>query len=425
MAKIEHMKARQILDARGNPTLEVEVFTESGCCGRAAVPAGASVGSHEAHELRDLDQSRYLGRGVTKAMNHVIHTIQPALRGLSIFDQCVIDHILIDLDSTPNRSKLGANSILATSLAVAKAAANELHLPLYFYLGGMQASLLPTPMVNIINGGAHADNVLDIQEFMVVPMKGPTFSEALRRCVEIFHHLGSILKEKGYNTNVGNEGGYAPNLNSNEEAITLIMEAIEQAGYQPGVDISIALDIASSELYDAATQQYHFKWSRGGTFSPEAWMNLLEKWVNSYPICSIEDAMAEDDWQGWRVLTSKLGDKIQLVGDDLFVTQLDRLQKGTKQQIANAILIKMNQVGTISETLAVVQLAKSNGYKTIISHRSGETEDTAIADFAVALNAGQIKTGSVTRTDRTAKYNQLLRIEEKLGPQACFLNNIQ
>jgi len=423
MSIIKNIYARQILDSRGNPTIEVDVCTEQGLVGRAAVPSGASTGQHEAIELRDKDNNTYLGRGIQKAVKHVKDIIAPALLGKSVFNQQAIDTLLIELDGTLNKARLGANAILGTSIAVAKAAAVSLNIPLYQYIGGINAHILPTPMINILNGGAHADNNVDIQEFMVMPIKANSFAEALRMGVEIFHQLGRILKDKGLSTNVGDEGGYAPSLSSNEAAMELILQAIEKAGYQPGEDIGIALDAASTEFYQTEKEVYHFKKSTGIKLTSTELVDFWKNWVQKYPIISIEDGMAEDDWEGWHQLTQAIGSKVQLVGDDLFVTNTKRLAKGIEQNIANAVLIKMNQVGTLSETLDTVALAKKHGYQNIISHRSGETEDSTIADLAVALNAGQIKTGSVSRTDRTAKYNQLLRIEEALGTYASFVGN--
>lgn len=420
MSNINNIQARQILDSRGNPTIEVEIGTEQGFVGRAAIPSGASTGEHEAIELRDNKSSLYLGKGVQQAIKHVKELIAPALIGKCVFDQRSIDALLIKMDGTPNKRHLGANAMLGVSLAAAKAAANTLAIPLYQYLGGINAHVLPTPMINILNGGAHANNNLDIQEFMIVPFKAPTFAEALRMGVEVFHHLGIILRKSGLSTNVGDEGGFAPSLASNEEAMELIIKAIEKAGYKPGKEISIALDSASSEFYEPKEGIYHFKKSTGRKLTPTELVSFWKEWVQTYPILSIEDGMAENDWDGWRQLTEAVGEQVQLVGDDLFVTQVDKLQQGIERKVANAILIKINQVGTLTETLDTVELAKRNSYRTVISHRSGETEDTTIADLAVALNAGQIKTGSVSRTDRTAKYNQLLRIEEHLGKSASF-----
>jgi enolase len=420
MSAIKNIHARQILDSRGNPTIEVDVLTERGYLGRAAVPSGASTGQHEAIELRDKDNSVYLGKGVQKAIKHVKEIIAPALTRLSVFDQRAIDALLIELDGTINKAHLGANAILGTSIAVAKAAAMSLNIPLYQYLGGVNAHILPVPMINIFNGGAHADNNVDIQEFMIVPTKAESFSEALRMSVEVFHQLGYLLQEKGFSTNVGDEGGFASNLPSNQAAMEFILRAIEKAGYKPGEDIGIAVDAASSEFYQPEQRVYHFKKSTGQQFSSLELVEFWKQWLQKYPIISIEDGMAEDDWEGWHQLTQAIGAQVQLVGDDLFVTNTNRIKKGIDQKVANAVLIKMNQVGTLSETLNAVILATKHGYQNIISHRSGETEDNTIADLAVALNVGQIKTGSVSRTDRTAKYNQLLRIEETLGTHACF-----
>ncbi len=420
MSKLKDIHARQILDSRGNPTIEVEVWTKDGAVGRAAVPSGASNGRHEALELRDGDDSKYLGRGVQKSINHVKEVLRNALIGLSVFDQGILDHLMIELDGTPNKSKLGANTILGTSLAIAKAAAHEVKMPLYRYLGGVNANILPTPMINILNGGMHADNAIDFQEFMIMPVKADSFSEALRMGVEVFHHLGKLLKAKGFSTNVGDEGGFAPNFDNHEKAIEFILKAIEKAGYRPGEDIFVALDPAASTFYDLQAKCYHFKKSSGKKLSSEELVAFWQGWVHQYPILSIEDGMAEDDWEGWCQLTAAVGNKVQLVGDDLFVTNTARLQKGIDIQAANAILIKMNQIGTLSETMETVKLATRNAYNSIISHRSGETEDSTIADLAVALNTGQIKTGAVSRAERTAKYNQLLRIEEALGPHAQF-----
>jgi enolase len=420
MSYIANIHARQILDSRGNPTVEVEVLTENEYLGRAAVPSGASTGVHEAVELRDNDKKTYDGKGVLNAVNNVNTTIADELIGWDVADQTGIDQKMIDLDGTENKSKLGANAILAVSLAVAKAAALEANLPLYRYIGGTNAKILPMPMMNILNGGAHADNKIDFQEFMVMPIGASSFSEALRWGVEIFHSLKSVLKKNGYSTNVGDEGGFAPNIQSNEEAIETVLKAIEKAGYKAGTDVAIAMDPAVSEMYNADKQVYHFHKSDGKELAREKMVDFWEKWVNQYPIISIEDGMAEDDWEGWKLMTERLGKKIQLVGDDLFVTNVKRLQKGIDEHIANALLVKVNQIGSLTETINAVSLAQNNGYNTIMSHRSGETEDTTIADLAVALNCGQIKTGSASRTDRIAKYNQLLRIEEILGESAVF-----
>lgn len=420
MLLIEDIIAREILDSRGNPTIEVDVILEDGTYGRAAIPSGASTGTQEAVELRDGDKSRYLGKGVQKAVKNVNETIADNLVGLDPFDQVKIDNILIELDGTDNKSNLGANAILGVSLAVAKAAANALGMPLYRYIGGTNAKVLPVPMMNIINGGKHADNNVDFQEFMIMPIGAPKFSEALRMGAEVFHNLKSVLKKKGYNTSVGDEGGFAPNLKSNEEAIEVILEAIQLAGYKPGKEIAIALDPAASELFDADKKKYVFSKSDGSELTPEQMVNYWANWVAKYPIISIEDGMSELDWDGWKLLTDKLGSKIQLVGDDIFVTNPEILAKGIEVGIANSILIKLNQIGTLTETLDTIELAKRAGYTAIISHRSGETEDTTIADLAVATNTGMIKTGSASRTDRLAKYNQLLRIEEELDTTAQF-----
>lgn len=420
MSYIESIHARQILDSRGNPTIEVDVVTESGVLGRAAVPSGASTGSREAIELRDGDKKRYLGKGVMKAVANVNDKIAEEVVGISVFEQSLIDKIMIELDGTPNKGKLGANAILGTSLAVARAAAVEAGQPLYRYLGGVNANTLPVPMMNILNGGSHADNSIDFQEFMVMPIGASTFSEALHMGATVFHTLKKVLHDMGMSTNVGDEGGFAPNLKSNEEAIEVVLKAIEQAGYKPGKDIAIALDPAASEFYDSKTKLYHFKKSSGKKLKPQEMAEYWAKWVSKYPIISIEDGMAEDDWAGWKTLTDKVGKKIQLVGDDLFVTNVKILQEGIDKGIANAILIKVNQIGTLTETIDAVNLARKNSYKSIMSHRSGETEDSTIADLAVALNTGQIKTGSASRSDRMAKYNQLLRIEEELGEVGYF-----
>ena len=420
MSKITNIHARHILDSRGNPTLEVEVSTQEGARGRAAVPSGASTGRHEAFELRDTEHPHYLGRGVQKAINHVSDVLKNALIGVSVFEQGYLDRLMVDLDGTADKSKLGANALLGVSLAIAQAAAQAAQTPLYRYLGGVHAHTLPTPMINILNGGAHADNALDFQEFMIMPVKAPSFSEALRMGVEVFHHLGQLLKAHGLSTNVGDEGGYAPNMAANEAAIELVLQAIEKAGYRPGEDIFIALDPAASAFYDPQEKCYHFKKSSGKKYSSAALVAFWEAWLQQYPIISIEDGMAEDDWEGWRQLTAAVGNQVQLVGDDLFVTNVARLQQGIDTKVANAVLIKMNQVGTLSETMELVQVASKHAYNRVVSHRSGETEDTTIADLAVALNTGQIKTGAVSRSERTAKYNQLLRIEEALGTHAQF-----
>ncbi|NJL12179.1 MAG: phosphopyruvate hydratase [Microscillaceae bacterium] len=419
MSLIDNIVARQILDSRGNPTIEVDVTTEDGDFGRAAVPSGASTGKHEAVELRDGDSAYYLGKGVQLAITHINEVITEEIVGYSVFEQNLIDKIMLDLDGTPNKSKLGANAILGVSLAVARAAAAAANMPLYRYIGGVNANTLPVPMMNILNGGSHADNAIDFQEFMVMPVKAESFSESLRMGVEVFHHLKSVLKSKGLSTNVGDEGGFAPNLSSNVEAIELVLQAIEKAGYRPGEDIFIALDAASSEFYDEESKQYVFA-STGDKLSSSQMAHYWKEWVDKYPILSIEDGMHEDDWAGWKELTQLTSHKVQLVGDDLFVTNVNRLRQGIEQQIANAILIKVNQIGTLTETINTVNLATKNRYKSVMSHRSGETEDTTIADLAVALNTGQIKTGSASRSDRMAKYNQLLRIEEELGDTAFF-----
>jgi len=415
---IVDIQAREILDSRGNPTIEVDVYLESGAMGRAAVPSGASTGENEALELRDGDPKRYLGKGVLKAVENVNNIIADELEGWDAFDQVGIDRFLIQLDGTPNKSRLGANAILGVSLAVAKAVANHLGIPLYRYIGGVNAKVLPVPLMNILNGGKHADNNVDIQEFMIAPVNAPSFSEALRIGVEVFHSLKSVLKSKGYNTAVGDEGGFAPNLKSNVEAIEVILEAIEKSGYKAGVDVYLALDCASSEFYQDG--KYVFFKSDKSQKTSEQMVKFYEELVKQYPIISIEDGMSEHDWEGWKMLTEALGDKVQLVGDDIFVTNIEIFSKGIESGIANSILIKLNQIGTLTETLDCIELAKKNGYTAIVSHRSGETEDTTIADLVVATNVGQIKTGSASRTDRIAKYNQLLRIEEELGEDAVF-----
>ncbi|HEY8934382.1 MAG TPA: phosphopyruvate hydratase [Cyclobacteriaceae bacterium] len=420
MSLIESIHARQILDSRGNPTVEVDVVTESGAFGRAAVPSGASTGTHEAVELRDGDKKSYLGKGVTKAVANVNTKIAPEVVGFDVFDQNLLDKIMIELDGTPTKGKLGANAILGTSLAIAKAAAMEAGMPLYRYIGGVNANTLPVPMMNILNGGSHADNSIDFQEFMVMPIKADTFSEALQMGTEVFHTLKKVLHDKGLSTNVGDEGGFAPNITSNEEAIEVVLKAIEKAGFKPGEDIFIAMDAASSEFYDAKSKTYHFKKSDGKKLKSEEMVEYWAKWAKKYPIISIEDGMAEEDWTGWKGLTDKIGKNVQLVGDDLFVTNVDFLQKGIDMGVANSILVKVNQIGSLTETINAVNLAKRNSYKSIMSHRSGETEDSTIADLAVALNTGQIKTGSASRSDRMAKYNQLIRIEEELGEVAYF-----
>ena len=420
MSEILNVHAREILDSRGNPTIEVEVTTENGFMGRAAVPSGASTGTHEAVELRDEDKGRYLGKGVLNAVNNVNKEIASAIIGRDAFDQRGLDRLMIDLDGTPNKGRLGANAILGVSLAIAKAAAQEAGQPLYRYLGGVNAYVLPVPLMNILNGGSHADNSIDFQEFMVVPVGAETFKEGLRMGVQVFHALKTVLKKKGYSTNVGDEGGFAPNIKSNVEAIDTVMQAIEAAGYKPGVDVMIAMDAAASEFYDSESGMYHFKKSSGEKLSSKDMVKFWSDWCKKYPILSIEDGLAEDDWDGWKSLTEKLGNSTQLVGDDLFVTNVERLQQGIEQEIANSILIKVNQIGSLSETIDAVQLATRNAYTSIMSHRSGETEDVTIADLAVALNCGQIKTGSASRSDRVAKYNQLLRIEEELGANAVY-----
>lgn len=420
MSLIADIKARQILDSRGNPTVEVDVITENGFIGRAAVPSGASTGIHEAAELRDQDKSKYHGKGVLKAVNNVNDLICNELIGSYVFDQNDIDNRMLQLDGTKNKSNLGANAILAVSLAVAKAAAQESNQSLYRYLGGVNANTLPLPMMNILNGGAHADNAIDFQEFMVMPAKADTFSDSLRMGVQIFHELKAVLKSKGYSTNVGDEGGFAPNIKSNEEAIETVLTAIEKAGFKPGEDVYIAMDAAVSELWDEKKGLYVFKKSDKRELSGDEMVDYWKTWVNKYPIVSIEDGCAEDDWDSWKKLTQAIGNKVQLVGDDLFVTNVDRLQRGINEGIANSILVKVNQIGSLTETINAINLATRNSYTNIISHRSGETEDYTIADIAVAMNSGQIKTGSASRSDRMAKYNQLLRIEEELGANAVF-----
>ena len=419
-AMITDIVARQIFDSRGNPTIEVDVRTESGALGRAAVPSGASTGSHEAVELRDEDKSRYMGKGVTKAVANVNDIIAEELLGFDVTDQSLIDKVMLELDGTPNKGRLGANAILGVSLAVARAAAQELGMPLYRYVGGVGASTLPVPMMNILNGGSHADNSIDFQEFMIMPVGAESFSEGLRWGTEVFHHLKAVLKKQGLSTNVGDEGGFAPNIKSNEEAIKVVLQAIEAAGYRPGEDIGIAMDAATSEFYDAKTGLYTFKKSTGDQLTSQQMSDYWADWVKRYPILSIEDGMSEDDWAGWKLHTNSIGQQCQVVGDDLFVTNVERLQQGIDQGIANAILIKVNQIGTLTETIAAINLGRRHGYKSIMSHRSGETEDNTIADLAVALNTGQIKTGSASRSDRMAKYNQLLRIEQELGEVAYY-----
>lgn len=420
MSYILSVYARQILDSRGNPTVEVDVITESGHVGRAAVPSGASTGTHEAAELRDNNKSQYLGKGVQNAVNNVNTVIRENLKGWYIFDQAGIDKKMIELDGSENKANLGANAILGVSLAVAKAAAECSGLQLYKYTGGVNATTLPIPMMNILNGGAHADNGIDFQEFMIMPIGAGSFSEALRMGTEIFHHLKQVLKKQGLSTNVGDEGGFAPNIKSNEDALKYVIQAIESANYRPGEDVYIALDAASSEFYDVKSGKYIFKKSSGEQLSPDEMTNYWAEWCKKYPIISIEDGCAEDDWAGWKMLTEKIGKSVQLVGDDLFVTNVNRLQNGIREGVANSILVKVNQIGTLTETINAVQLAHKNGYTSVMSHRSGETEDTTIADLSVALSCGQIKTGSASRSDRIAKYNQLLRIEEQLGDNAIY-----
>lgn len=418
MSIIYDVKARQILDSRGNPTVEVDVTTENGIIGRAAVPSGASTGTHEAVELRDDDKAVYMGKGVTKAVENVNETLADALRGMDVFDQNLIDSVMLEADGTGNKGKLGANAILGVSMAVAKAAAQESRQSLYRYVGGVNANTLPIPLMNILNGGAHADNKIDFQEFMIMPVGADTFSKALKMGVEVFHNLKSVLKKKGYSTNVGDEGGFAPNIGSNEEAIETVLQAIEAAGYKPGEEIYIAMDAATSEMYKDGVYTFHK--SDGKTMSSDELVAYWANWCKKYPIISIEDGLAEDDWDGWKKLTAEVGDKVQLVGDDLFVTNVQRLSQGIENNIGNSILVKVNQIGSLTETIDAVNMAHRAGYTSVMSHRSGETEDTTIADLAVALNCGQIKTGSASRSDRIAKYNQLLRIEEELGETACF-----
>jgi len=420
MSLIARINARQILDSRGNPTVEVEVYTQNGTMGRAAVPSGASTGVHEAMELRDNDKSLYLGKGVLRAVNNVNTIINEELNGYYIFDQREIDKKLLELDGTANKSNLGANAILGVSLAAAKAAAAEGGMPLYRYVGGMNGTVLPVPMMNILNGGSHADNGIDFQEFMIMPFNAPSFKDSLRMGVEVFHHLKSVLKSKGLSTNVGDEGGFAPDIKNNEDAIKMVIEAIEKAGYKPGVDIWIALDPASSEYYNSEEKVYHFKKSTGDKLTSSEMVSYWKDWCKKYPIVSIEDGMAEDDWDGWGMLTNEIGKNVQLVGDDLFVTNTKRLQMGIDKNTANSILVKVNQIGSLTETSDAIELAYSNNYSAVMSHRSGETEDSTIADLAVAFRTGQIKTGSASRSDRMAKYNQLLRIEEGLGDNAVF-----
>lgn len=421
MSAIIDVHAREILDSRGNPTIEVTVSTEAGAFGTAAVPSGASTGQHEALELRDGDKERYLGKGVLKACANVEDVISESVLGMEVSEQREIDAAMIEVDGTPTKSALGANAILGVSLAVAKAAALERGLPLYRYIGGVNAHLLPVPMMNILNGGSHADNSIDFQEFMIAPVGAPRFSEALRMGVEVFHALKSVLKAKGYSTNVGDEGGFAPNIKSNHEAIETVLQAIEKAGFKAGDEMVIAMDAAATEFYDLEKNVYKLHKSSGEEFTTDQMIQYWKKWCDDYPIYSIEDGLSEDDWEGWTALTKELGHRVQLVGDDLFVTNTERLQRGIGTLAANSILIKLNQIGTLTETIEAVQMAKHNAMTTIISHRSGETEDTTIADLSVALNAGQIKTGSASRSDRVAKYNQLLRIEEELGDSAVYL----
>ena len=419
MSVIESVYAREVLDSRGNPTVEVEVALESGAEGRAIVPSGASTGAFEAVELRDGDKSRYLGKGTQNAVNNVNTIIAPELEGLDAFDQPGIDGLLLELDGTPNKGKLGANAILGVSMAVARAAANELGLPLFQYIGGVNAKQLPVPMMNILNGGEHADNNVDVQEFMILPLGAPCFKEGLRMGAEVFHALKKVLGEKGLACGVGDEGGFAPNLGSNREALELIVEAIKAAGYEPGKDVMLGLDVAASEMYNEETKKYVLA-GEGKELTAAEMVDLYEDWTTNFPIITIEDGLDEEDWAGWKVLTERLGKKVQLVGDDLFVTNTERLERGIEAGVANSILIKVNQIGTITETLDAIEMAKRAGYTAVISHRSGETEDTTIADLAVAVNAGQIKTGAPSRTDRVAKYNQLLRIEETVGAQARY-----
>jgi len=421
MSQIANIHGRQILDSRGNPTIEVDVYTTTGIVGRAAVPSGASTGIHEAVELRDGDKDVFLGKGVLKAVQNVNNILAEELNGYYVTDQVEIDSRMIQIDGTPNKAKLGANAIIGVSMAVAHAAAQETNQHLFRYIGGVNAKMLPIPMMNILNGGSHADNSIDFQEFMIMPVGASSFSEALRMGAEVFHNLKSVLKKSGYSTNVGDEGGFAPNLKSNEEAVKVVLEAIDKAGYRPGEDIYIALDPASSEYFIEDENKYHLKWSTGEKLSPAEMVDYWDNWIKKYPIISIEDGMAEDDWDGWKLMTDKMGDRIQIVGDDVFVTNTDRLWDGIKKGVANSILIKVNQIGTLTETIDAVTMASNNSYTSIISHRSGETEDVTIADLAVALNTGLIKTGSASRSDRIAKYNQLLRIEELLGDSATYL----
>ena len=421
MSFIENITARQIIDSRGNPTVEVDVILDSGTFGRAAVPSGASTGEHEAVELRDGDYNVFLGKGVTKAVENVNEIIANEFLGLPVFNQTELDKLLLEIDGTSNKGKLGANAILGVSLALAKAASNDLGMPLWRYVGGVNAKVMPLPMMNIINGGSHADNSVDLQEFMIMPAGAASFSQSLQMGAEIFHTLKKVLGNKGYSTAVGDEGGFAPNLKSNEEALEVIMEAIEKAGYTPKDDVLIALDPAASEFYNTETGLYEFKWSDGSVKDTDAMVEYWSGWAEKYPIISIEDGLAENDWDAWKKLTDAIGDKVQLVGDDLFVTNTERLAEGIERGVGNSILIKVNQIGTLTETLDAIEMAHKNSYTAVISHRSGETEDTTIADLSVATNAGQIKTGSMSRTDRIAKYNQLIRIEEELGDAALFL----
>ncbi len=420
MSRIAEIFARQILDSRGNPTIEADVYTEAGAFGRAAVPSGASTGKYEAVELRDGDKKRYLGKGVLKAVHNVNNIISKEIKGMTVTDQAELDYAMITLDGTDNKSKLGANAILAVSLAAAKAAAQETSQPLFRYLGGVSAHILPVPMMNILNGGAHADNKIDFQEFMIMPVGAETFSDAIRMGVEIYHNLKQVISSKGYSTNVGDEGGFAPNLKSNEEAIELVLQGIEKAGFKPGDDVYIALDPAASQFYDEKANLYKLE-SNGKKYTPAEMVNYWKTWVKKYPIISIEDGLAEDDWTGWVEMTKQLGGKIQIVGDDLFVTNTTRLAQGITQGAANSILIKLNQIGTLTETIQTIQMASKFGYTSVISHRSGETEDSTIADLVVALNTGQIKTGAASRTDRICKYNQLIRIEEILGSTGVYM----
>ena len=421
MTLISDIHARQILDSRGNPTVEVDVVTDSGAFGRAAVPSGASTGKYEAVELRDADKSVYMGKGVLKAVDHVNGALYDSLLGMPVEDQAAIDQLMIDIDGTSNKSVIGANAMLAVSLASAKAAAASTGQMLYNYIGGVNARTLPIPMMNILNGGSHADNAIDFQEFMVMPVGAESFSQSLRMGTEIFHHLKAVLKSKGLATNVGDEGGFAPNLRSNVEAMEMVLKAIENAGYRPGEDVFVAMDAAASEFYNAEESVYHFHQSTGDKLTSAEMVDYWADWCKKYPILSIEDGLDEDDWTGWKSLTDRLGDKVQLVGDDLFVTNVNRLSRGINEGIANSLLVKVNQIGTLTETINAVHMAQINSYTSVMSHRSGETEDNTIADLAVALNTGQIKTGSASRSDRMAKYNQLLRIEEALGDSALFL----